>query len=65
MDRHSEGSSHSHCSSSLQVGPPFACGVSTNGDKDYVDLGSWSPGVVFTIEGWVKPKLHLRGRKVL
>jgi hypothetical protein len=53
------------CVRSNIVGPPFACGVEVKAGKDYVDLGSWSPGPVFTIEGWVKPKLHLTGRKII
>ncbi|XP_062504844.1 uncharacterized protein LOC134181591 [Corticium candelabrum] len=55
----------SGCVDSNVVGPPFACGVATNGGRDYVDLGSWSPGTVFTLEGWVKPTLHINGRKTI
>ena len=48
----------------LKVGPPFACYVQTDGVSDYVGLGWWSPGIVYTFEGWFRPTKYAAGRKV-
>ncbi|XP_065840055.1 uncharacterized protein [Oscarella lobularis] len=53
------------CVSNCLVGPPFACYVQTDGVSDYVGLGWWSPGIVYTFEGWFRPTKYAAGRKTI
>ncbi|XP_065840044.1 uncharacterized protein [Oscarella lobularis] len=59
------GKSVTQCVSNCSVGPPFACSVHTDGVSGYVDLGWWSPGSVYTLEGWFRPTTYVVGRKTI
>ncbi|XP_065840054.1 uncharacterized protein [Oscarella lobularis] len=52
------------CVSNCSVGPPFACFVHLDG-VSAVALGWWSPGIVYTLEGWFRPTAHAAGRKTI
>ena len=41
----------------VQAGPPFACGTFFDGVDDTIDLGTWSPGPVYTLATWVSPAI--------
>ncbi|XP_065838949.1 uncharacterized protein [Oscarella lobularis] len=57
--------SHSNGIFDCAIGPPFACFLHTNGSDGYVDLGSWNPGIVYTLEAWIQPTLSVLGRSII
>ena len=48
----------------VQAGPPFACGTYFDGVDDTIDLGTWSPGAVYTLAAWVSPGVTDARRRV-
>ncbi|XP_071103917.1 uncharacterized protein [Haliotis cracherodii] len=59
------GLTFSSCINSNQVGPPFACGAKFDGNNDYIDLGQWNPGTVYTISAWLYPTISDSRRRTI
>ncbi|KAK7092975.1 uncharacterized protein [Littorina saxatilis] len=56
---------YTQCVDDDLAGPPFACGTYFDGVDDYIDLGVWSPGAVYTLSAWVSPAISDNTRRII
>ncbi|XP_076455491.1 uncharacterized protein LOC143290086 [Babylonia areolata] len=56
---------YTQCVDDNLVGPPFACATHFDGEDDYVDVGTWSPGPVYTMAVWVSPEVKDSRRRII